>query len=462
MIAEWARQEMNGAAIPDARRRHSLARLCTRLATHPELSFSKAAGSAGRQAAYRIFQHPHTSMDYLLQGHFQQTAARCSQHALVLALQDTTDLDYSTHPAKAGLGYLDQRHSRGLLAHAVLAATTSGTPLGLLHLHTWVRDLEDYGKSQQRRYRDPTAKESHKWARGLQGLEEHLPAGQAVLLIQDREADVFDFVAQPRRPQTQLLIRTGNPRQVVALPVPTARAPAADQRRTLTAVVAAAPVVGAMTVTIPRQPGQPEREATLELRCAPVRLLPPPTAGQGREPQEVWVVQARETTPPPSADPVQWVLLTTMPVTDAADARQLVQYYARRWLIERLHYTLKSGCGVERLQIDNRRSLEHALALFYVVAWRLLYLTLIAREEPDRPATTLLSPEELTVLAQALGQPPHTAREVVQALARVGGFEDYRHPPPPGVKSLWQGLRRLEDLVAGWRLAWAAMAGDEQ
>jgi transposase Tn5 family protein len=150
--------------------------------------------------------------------------------------------------------------------------------------------------------------------------------------------------------------------------------------------------------------------------------------------------------------------VTTLAVPDGATASRVVGYYARRWVIERWHYTLKSGLRVERLQLDDASSLQHALAVYGVVAWRLLWLTLLARVQPETPAAQLVAAAERTVLEQATGGPVATARQVVRAIARLGGFAGSPSEGEPGVKALWLGLRRLEAMVEGWRLAFQAMS----
>jgi hypothetical protein len=455
MEQDWSVREMSDATIRDPRRVKSLVRICASLAARPGLSFSAACGPALRQAAHRLFEHQQTTAAKLLHGHVQQTAARCSDYPLVIAIQDTTTLEYAGLKATVGLGPInDAETARGLFAHTVFAVAPDGMPLGLLGLQQWVRDPKTQGKTRDRRKKPPEEKESHKWRLGLQAVEAALPAQQPVLLIQDREGDVFDFLAAPRGPNTQLLVRASQPR-VVELPV--AAGEAAGPRGTLFDFAASAPVVASTTARLGRKTRQPAREARLEVRATALMVRPPARRGVPQVPQRLWVVQARESEPPEGEEAVEWVLLTTMELPDAKTACQAVGYYALRWGIERLHFTVKSGCQAERLQFDDATSIQHALALYFVVAWRLLYLTHLARTEPERPAHDLLATEELAVLTQAEGKPVTTAQAAVRAVAKLGGHETYRNAPEPGVKRLWLGLRRLEAMVEGWRLARAML-----
>jgi hypothetical protein len=452
MESKWAQAEMKGAVVWDPRCRRSLATMVERLSQHPEESFSKACGPAARQAAHRIFEHPSSTPEGLLQGHFAQTARRCEEHPLVLAVQDSTEFDFTSHKATADLGPLGQGFTRGLMGHSVLAVSPEGLPLGLLHLAVWARDPAQRGQKRARKQRPTREKESQKWLDGLAGTEAALPPEQPVLVVADREADVFAYLAAARRPNTDLLVRAGQPRLVtVARP----DAEGGEEHASLLLVAKSAPVVGFMTVRVPRRPGRPEHEVTLQVRATAGQIQPPRhrQAGEPNTPQAVSILCATEVEPPAGEAPIEWILVTTRAATSAEAACQMVRYYARRWVIERWHYTLKSGCRVERLQIDDAASLKNALAVYGVVAWRLLWMTHLARVAPEQPATAVVDLAERVVLEEATGRPVGTVREAVRAIAKLGGFAGTPAMGEPGVKSLWLGWRQLEAMVAGYRLA---------
>ena len=465
MNEDWATEEMKGAKLRDQRRVKSVIRICAALAASPDLSFSAACGPAVRQAAHRIFEHEDTSEEKLLEGHFAATAARAEGLPLILIAQDTTAFVYGQQQI-VGLAPVNKsRKSRALLGHSALAMTPGGTPLGLWHLALWGSGVEPLAPNEARQ-RAREDKESWKWFEALASVAARLPAGSEGLLIQDREADIFDFLAAERPERLHLLVRAAQDRRIEYEPRPEAPSvrPAATGDRTergqLFAVAASAPVLGHSRVQVPRrpargaQPAQPARQAELAVRVTEARLQRPrrhSTAAQAE--LSVWIICATEVNPPPGVEPIQWVLVYTLPVEDLEAACRVLGYYSRRWLVERLHYTLKSGLGAEKLQIDDADSLGHALALYYVVAWRLLYLTYTARENPDAPATMVLDADEVAVLEAATGKPVSTVADAVTAIARLGGYQPYRNGPPPGVKVLWQGQLRLENMRIGWQLA---------
>jgi hypothetical protein len=446
----WSRSEMAGVEVWDQRCRGSLERICEQVLARPEESFSAACGPGLRQAGSRIFGAAQMSVQKMLAGHVAQTAQRCQAQTEVIVAQDTTDLNYTTHKGAKGLGPINANPgSRGLLMHTALALTGAGVPLGLLSQETWARDPATFGTAAQRRRRPVAEKESQKWLTGLQGVVEALPAGPRVVLVQDREADVFAFLAAPRPPHIELIVRVCQPRRVEV------EASREGERRTVLAAARHAPVLGQMRVQVPRKPGQPEREAVVELAATAVVVKAPRrrSADVPATSQALWVVRATEIGSPPCSKPIEWILLTTAVVDSFAAACRCVHDYALRWRVERFHYTLKQGCTVERLQFEEAHTLKNALALYSIVAWRLLWLTYTARQQPQAPATELVSPLEVRVLEEATQAPVSTAREAIRAIAQLGGFPTNPSAQEPGVKVLWRGLRRLEAMVEGWILA---------
>lgn len=453
MEEQWAAQEMHGVRVPTARQVDSVTAIVARLADSPGVSFSSAVGHAGRQAAHILASTPNVHPGDLLRGHVAQTAQRCLGHAVVVVASDTTSFNFSTHQATEGLGPInDNPHSRGFFMHSALAVTTEGLPLGLLHAAMWTRDLAELGKAKTRRSRDNTQKESHKWAEALAAVEAALDAQQHVVLVQDREADVFAFLAEPRREKTQLVVRAAHPR---AVEVPGGSMVAAGKRLTLFEAAAQATLFGRIRRMVPRKPDKPEREVALDVYVTPVDIQPA-RHGRPTDPKEVqryWVVRATEVDVPEGEDPIEWVLLTTATVSDLESAGRIVQYYTLRWMVERLHYTLKSGCKVERLQVDEAHALMNTVALYLPVAWKTMSVTYLSRTNPDQPASTILCTDEIVVLTAKERREITTVHEALIAIAKLGGYEYYRNAKVPGVKTVWLGIRRLESMVAGWRLA---------
>jgi hypothetical protein len=452
MPAAWASVEVGAAALGDPRRRHRLATVLSDLAARPGDGIPAACVTpAATKAAYRLLDNDAVEAAAILAAHVAATRERLRGQLTILALQDTTTLDFTAHPALAGAGPLAHPAQRGVVVHSALAVLPEGEPLGLLHQHRWARDPETVGLRQTRRQRPTSEKESQRWLDAQAATQAVVPAGTAVITVADREADIYDLFAQDRAPDRDLLIRATHNRRI------------GEETGYLWDAVTAAPVGDVIPVAVGRRADRAPREALLTLRWTAVTVQPPRNRPQRATlaPVPLVAILAEEPAPPAGEPAIRWLLLTTLPVADGEAAWQCVRWYAQRWLVERYHYALKSGCRVEALQLRTTERLERALALYAIVAWRLLWLTCLARTDPEQPCTVALSPAEWPVLYVMIHQSadlpahPPPLGQAVRWIARLGGFLDRRGDGEPGLKVLWRGLRRLEDLTLGWQLAQA-------
>ncbi len=333
--------------------------------------------------------------------------------------------------------------------------TADGLPLGLLHQHVWMRPPEQRGQRKGRRHKETADKESQRWLDTEQACVAALPPARAVVFIADREADFYDYFALPRRPGQAVLVRAKLRRRVAA------------SKELLGVAVQQGPVRGRLTIAVPRTDGQPGRRATLAVRYGTFALLPPSTHPRRKQlqPLPLQAVLVEEVDPPPGVQPLRWLLLTTLPVASLEEAARVVRWYTYRWRIERYHFVLKSGCRLEELQLETAARLRRALALYALVAARLLHLTYRARQEPEVACEPSVSREEWEVLWRRFnpGEPlpaePPSLRQAVRWIARLGGFLDRKGDGEPGAKVLWRGLRKLRDMVTGFRLAKNAAHG---
>jgi Transposase DNA-binding/Transposase Tn5 dimerisation domain len=443
----WVADEVRTVDLGDRRRTARLVTLLEQLGRQPGASLPQALGTwAATKAAYRFLDHPATAVDAILGAHRDALRERAAGEPVLLAIQDTTQLAYGTHAALAGRGPLTRPGHQGILLHTTLVTTDDGLPLGILDHHRWARDPAQAGSAAQRRDRPTAEKESQRWLDSAARTWARLDGlGATVVVICDREGDIFDLFAQDRPAWGQLLVRATHERKLTG------------GMGHLHATVAAAPVLGQLTVAIGRRGDRPPRTATLNLRTVAVTLAPPHKRRGAGIP--VTVVLATEG-PAPDADPtdppIAWMLTATGLDATRASAETAVRRYARRWQIERYHYVLKQGCAVERLQLATVDRLDRALALYAIVAWHLLWLTHAARQQPEAPCTAVLTTEEWTTLWQVVapGHPlPPTLREAVRLLARLGGFLARTRDGDPGVKTLWRGWQRLDAIMVGVRLA---------
>lgn len=459
-VPDWIAQEFAAADLGDQRLRPRLCRLLADFFRQPQASIPQACGTWSQTlAAYRFFDNDKLSMHNLLASHQQATLERMRAHRVVLAAQDTAFLNFTPHPATAGLGPIGSTPdgSIGLLLHSTLALTPAGEPLGLLDAQCWARDPKQFGKKQLRHRRPLDEKESRKWLDSLrvaQQLCAQMPQTQ-IVHVSDCESDLYELfvLARSRATGPAVLVRARHNRSLVA-------AQAAKKPQRLFSFLQAQPVAGKLTVKVPRRPGQKERIATLEIRFAPVTLLPPQGKGD-QAPLTLWAVEAREVHPPKKVAPICWRLLTTLAVENLEQAVEKVHWYARRWGIEEMHRVLKSGCRAEDRQLQTAARLQRVLALDLMVAWRILRLTKLGRGEAtsEQPATAVVNEAEWQVLYRYFhrrgaprGYVP-TVREVAVWIGRLGGFLARRRDGFPGPMVMWRGLHRLHDMLLGAELS---------
>lgn len=455
--ADWVVEEFGGVDLGDQRRTTRLLEVVTRLAGQPEASFPQASGGdwASLKAIYRLLDNAALSHQALLSGHVEASWERLRGWAaagepVVLAIQDTTELDFSSHRATSGLGQVGNRYGRGLLAHSTLACTGAGVPLGLLAQAVWARPAPSGLSKAQRKQRPIAEKESAKWLRGLAAVVDgRAQAGEpatlpALVVVADAESDVYEYFRAPRPAGVDLLVRAAQDR-LTAGEGPTV---------TLRALLARQPASEPQTVAVPRHQGQPARTARVVLRWTPLTLAPPRGRATGqRAPGALWAVWVREIAPPAAVEPLDWLLVTSVPVHSLADAQERVAWYRVRWTIELWHHVLKTGCAFEQRQLASAENLSRALALYDVIAWRILYGTLLARVTPEIPCTVLLEVQEWQALFCAVHRtttPPNSPPTLAQAvrwLAELGGFVGRAGDGQPGALVLWRGLTRLVDMT---------------
>jgi hypothetical protein len=461
--SDWAEEEFGRVELYDRRLRQRLYRLARDFMAQSTASIPQACegSEAKMKAAYRFFANEEVQMSVLLRSHIEATVDRVREQDVVLAVQDTSSLNYTPHAAE-DMGPISTTAdgALGLVLHDTLAFTTEGTPLGLLDVQCWARDPETVGKRHQRRELPLEAKESHKWLRSYEAVAEVQAACPETLLVSmgDREADLYDLFAEASaRPEgPKLLVRAEKSRKRSAK----AKDKDKETAERLWARMAREPIANDREIAIPRQGNRPARTAKVAVRFANLMLQPPRDKHLPAVP--VWAVYALEEEPPPQVkEPLEWMLLTTVPTTDAEQAGVRLSWYARRWGIEVFHRVLKSGCRIQDRALKTADRIEACLAIDLVVAWRVYLLNQQGRQTPDVPCDLFLEEEEWKVLAIRFNRPldtPPTLREAVRMIATLGGFLGRKGDGEPGTTTLWRGLIRLADMVEGYRLALATVA----
>ena len=459
---DWAANEFGGAPLGDKRLSARLVKSVGLLAAYPgqKINANSASDRTAINAFYRLIEMPAESevtAENILAPHRARSIQRLRSQRTVLAIQDGTDLNFATRAGCDGLQVIGKNQtgaqSLGLHLHATLAVTGTGLPLGVLRLgFDPAGNRPAAARSRTRRWFDG-------FADIAQAVRE-VSGRTRVISVCDREADCFElFDRQRRNPRVALLVRAHHDRVL------------GRRQPKLFATMGGGTPDGRIDVEIdgltarpkssrkPARPARRKRMASCELRFRHVTLPATPTMA-GAAPVRVSAVHVVETRPPEDETALQWFLLTTLKVTSAQDAAEIVGFYLQRWRIEDFFRVLKSGCRVEFLLFRTADRLQRAIAINAVIAWRIMVMTLLGREVPDCDPQLMFADHELDflrdyALEQHLGAPTRLG-DAVRLVAHLGGYRDRKHDPQPGHQIMWHGQTRLSSAALGHRIGFQA------
>jgi hypothetical protein len=450
--AAWARDQLAEGAWPDKRHGDRACQILYDLAARPDCHLSAvSAEPAKAKGAYRLLENSRVTAEHVWTPIFGATGRRLAEGQRVVIVQDTTAVMQSNRGATVGLGTAGRAREEALMMHWALAASPRGHVYGAIHSEVWARPLKEFGKRTSYNRRPFEQKESYKWvacARQLHGRPEL--AKCRLLQLGDRESDVFEVLqALLWDLKDDALIRCSHPERVLT------------DGRQLREVLQEQPVLEQRTLAVPRRGRRKARDASVTIRSAQLTLAPPANnPNKALVPQPIHVVWVHEPAPPEQAEPLDWMLLTNLPVDTAPQCWEVVNLYKLRWLIEDVHLVLKDGLQIEDTQLKTAQRIEKLLAFCVAVAVLVVQLRQWSRLEPEAPCTVVLSDEQWRVLylyrenqAYPADRPPPTIREVVRWIGQLGGHLGRKGDGMPGVRTLWQGWCHLEFLVLGYLVA---------
>jgi hypothetical protein len=447
------------ADLGDARRTARLVQIVEALERAPSSGFPQALESAAElEGFYRFINNDGFDASAVYEPHRTATLQRATEAKEVLVVHDTTAVEYKGENTRAGLGYTTTAGRQGFMAHASLVIGADGVPLGLAHLATYTR--QGHGWRKRAKNGSSNERESKRWLRGVDAAEPN-DAGFRAIHVMDAEADFFELLGHLHNRASRYVIRAGNLRRQVHADgavshlhdVLRVLRPKARRRVELSARGGRKGRTPRNTLT--RYPPRKARTARLAISAMSVRLPHTGRATELADGLDVNVVRVWEPHPPASEPPVEWILLTSEPIGSAADLARIVDIYRARWIIEDYFKALKTGCSLERRQIESYDALRKMLAILAPIAWRLLYLRGLTRQSPKRRATWAFSTLELELLSRAAatrGRPrPKNVSDALTLLARLGGH--LKNNGPPGWQTLARGYEKLLLLRMGWQLA---------
>lgn len=451
--AQWAVEQFGALDLGDRRLNQRAVAMAEKMAAHPEASLpQQMANRTDLVGAYRLLNNERVTLAGLLAPHIQQTLAAAGQVEVALLVEDTSELDYTAHGSKTGLGPVGNEYGQGLLLHSTLAVLPEPrTVLGLAHVQVVVR--QPLAKPNRHRRHTP---EGQVWQVSANQVGRP-PAGVRWVHVSDRESDIFAYMATCLDLGKHFLVRAYQNRALVwdAEVVPIDGGPPGlllDYARRLPAQAE-----GGYTVAVPATKTQAARQAQVVLQWAPLKLQPgshDTPAMRRHAPFRVWLLRVWEPAPPAGAEPVEWLLLSDLPITNVADAHRAVDWYTCRWLCEDYHQCLKTGCRIEHSQLDAAADIQRLLGFVAPIAVRLLQLRQQVRVLPEVPAVQVLDPMMVQILARryALEGPTLSLGQFFRHVAMLGGYQGRKSDGPPGWRTLWKGWRHLSDLTEGAHL----------
>ena len=407
----WAEQEFGAAPLGDVRLSQRLVDIAKAKGEHPNASAPEMfqGDAAAIKAYYRFIDHPaedQITLAAMLAPHRESTLRRMQAYRQVLVIHDQTDLNYASLNECEGLGVIGKNQtstqSKGLSLHSTLAVSAdTGLPLGLLRVDCAAPALKPDRKDKDARFIPIEDKDTLRWTDSLRDSLEvaHGLPGTSVINVMDREGDFFElFDARRNEPRGHLLVRAKHDRRIDE-PVKLFESVKRSRRRARLVMNlcrrSARPKKGRRAAL----PARPARQAQVQLRYQRVQMLPP-HCGLNRhlDPIPVWIIHVVEKKPPKGQDAIEWFLLTTIEIASVDTATACVRWYGFRWRIEDWHKVVQSGCRVQDAANKTAQRLERVMAIHLVVAWRILLMTLLAREAPELPAEVIFTDLEVEVL----------------------------------------------------------------
>lgn len=476
MTSKGIAEELATIDLKDARLNKRAGQVLTRLLESPSVSPTAAMhGWAETLGACRLLDHPDCTLDAILKAHRQPVLERVRKHPRVLLIQDTTELDYTSKKKQEGRGPLGEEGRQGYFLHTQWAVSEDRVPLGSWDWQVHARKPKV--RTAPKRKRKPIEeKESYRWLEGYRkacSLSEQA-SGVEVISCADREGDIYEvFVEWQQRRQDKLpaaewLIRCNQNRALLQDDDEALARSALGKAALLIEEVRQTPAVGGAWFEVRTREQNKKlkgirhrsvregRRVRQEIRTRQVRLRAPDRPDHKLPSVSIWVVMATEVDPPPGQEPIHWTLLTSKPVENIDQAMDVIQWYIARWEIEVFHRVLKTGCKVEELQFKKDTRIRPLLALYAIVAWRILYLTKLGRECPELPCDVVFAEEEWKSIClirrgpQGLAKKP-SMQEMILLIASFGGYLGRRSDGPPGAEVMWRGMECLRCFALAWQ-----------
>lgn len=440
--SDWFFQEMKCIQMPDKRLSKRLLAVGASYSSHLGSTIGPAMGTpAAAKAAYRLFNNSSIHQGDILRPHTERTVHRMSFESIVICAHDSMILGFSSHKKMKGLGTVggagspDSIAKNGLLSHHAMVFSEQGVPLGVLSQETLARRLRPERRTGNKTRIPASDKESYRWLLALVNAQRLAPTNCCMVHVADREADFLPFMAVSNELDTKFVVRAQHDRRILG-----------TKKKVSDCLKQHHSVVGT-SIFLAGNGNRKPRVAHCEIKFLKETLRPPDR--EGFAPIEINVMKVEEVSAHP--DKIDWTLFTNIEVTNASQALEIIKYYSLRWGIEEYHKVLKSGLKVEDCRLEDAEAFGRYLELMMIFAWRIFWLTKIARSEPNTSSLEVLSELELEALyALRKKTPPETPPDVktaIEMIAWLGGHYQVKGRPFPGPTVIWRGWLKLQQFL---------------
>lgn len=445
----WAEKQWGEAELGDKRRNKQAIKLGSSLAKRPGASLPNQTGSwKDLKSAYRLLNEEDVTHQALIKPHCQATRLEAeNQSGVVLFIQDTSDCDYTHHPETTGLGLIADGTGRGFMMHNCLAIKPDERKLSILGLagqRLWLRTEIKRG-NETRTERMKRWTESELWAEMVEqiGVAPAAGSGTIWVTVGDRASDNFSYWRRAQKLNWEILSRVFQERRIETI---------GGKETTLKTHARTLPAKTSKQIQLRGRNGKPKRDIQLKISYEQVQILAPRMGSEKQaKPFPAYIVRCWEESE--SEEAIEWILVTTLKVTEAEQAKQIVNWYGARWIVEEYHKCLKTGCQLESRQLQSGQALMRLLGFLGIVALRLLAIRELARSNPNEPAKEHVSVEIVQIVVNRLGLNTTvgkiTMREFWHGVGRLGGFIGRKSDGEPGWQTIWGGWQRIQDMCWG-------------
>lgn len=460
----WVDVEFSTISLGDKRLDRRAIEIAKSFSSNPSGTIPNSCkGWSETHAAYCFFSNHKVTAKKILAPHIDSTLKRASEHKVVLAIQDTTSMNFTGLEATSGLGEVGDsknNNAKGLINHNTYLVSEQGVPLGLIDQDIWARKTSKFKDPVKRAKGQIIQKESMKWLRALRktsDLTKNLD-DTCIVHIADREADIYNLFEELKELKENFIVRAKSNRRI------NKKSRGSEDGQKLFSRLDQEKAIGTVEIEVNDSSSSPKkRVARLELKALSFTLTPPRAKSIKdhnfkNKKISLTIVSAKEVLNDGISEPINWTLLTNTKIESADQILYCVMCYAKRWTIEVYHRILKTGCRVESIRFNSAEKIKMYAAFLAVIAWNIHWITLHARQIPNEKADLIFSLEDQEILQKMFVKKKRgrkkqlTVKDCLILVGRLGGFLARKSDGLPGAEVLWRGLTRLHELKYGLEL----------